>query len=202
MFSLNNKPFFDKSLDKLFRFFFSDVENGLSYPIFRLAAYLVPMVNIELAIINETEEILLTFRKSSTDIPISGWHLPGGIIRVGETLEERVEKTAELELGLSIYEQKIVAMTETLIPKKISRRHFISFLVVCKLKVSNSDALINEGIKNFDWFKLDQLPVDLIPNHERYRPFFDKYSSMKDSEIDSIVIIKQDKAFNYSFEKL
>lgn len=199
-----NLPFFsantlDLLLDKLFRQIFSNPENGLAYPIFRLVAYLVPMINVELAIINSQGKVLLTPRGASPDIPRKGWHLPGGIIRVGERLEDRIRKTAQSEVGLSLLEIRIVAYTEILVPRKISRRHFISFLAICGIDENISQSNENNGYEAA-WFDSSEIPPDLIVNHERYREVLKQLCDSKGASLNSLMFIEQCKIFEKEFK--
>ena len=67
---------------------------------------------------NETRKIqdknlgtLLTWRARGNYDP--GWHVPGGIIRVKETFDRRLEKVAMLELGVRAkYDSHPVAISE------------------------------------------------------------------------------------------
>ena len=184
----------DHIFDKLLRIMFPNAEKGLSYPIFRTVAFLVPMVNIELACIDSNGKILLTRREASSDIPTEGWHLPGGIIRVGEKLTTRIKKTATLELGFDICNEKIISFSETIVPHKIARRHFVSFLAVCEPKISDE----NLGIKSCpgSWFGCDELPNDLIINHERYRNLLKQLCRTKGTEFDALMFVKQCEKFD------
>ena len=181
---------------------FPNAENGLNYPLFRMVAFLVPMVNVELAIINTSGEILLTYRRSSPDIPIPGWHLPGGIVRVGERLQDRIKKTAETEVGFRLTEERIVAMSETLIPKKMSRRHFISFLVICRPKDYDSTIHDYSDLNKFRWFKAEEIPADLISNHSRYRAILKKLCQTGLKQFKSILVVEQSEDFTRHFDDL
>lgn len=79
-------------------------EKGLPEDIFLMTSALIPIPNVDLFILNEKNEILLSWRD---DIFYgSGWSLPGGCLRFYETLEERIEKTAIKELGTSVRVEK------------------------------------------------------------------------------------------------
>ena len=149
------------------------------------------MVNIELAIINLKGEVLLTHRNASSDIPIAGWHLPGGIIRVGEKLQDRIKKTALDECGFLPIEHRIIGISETLIEKKIARRHFLSILVVCICETQILPNTISKGSKEMRWFASKEIPVDLIPNHERYREILTRLCCTRGTMYKPILTIDQ-----------
>ena len=187
----------DQIFDRVLRIMFPNAEQGLRYPVFRTAAFLVPMVNIELACIDSNGKVLLTRREASSDIPAEGWHLPGGIIRVGEKLTTRIKKTAMQEMGFDIINEKIISFSETIVPNKISRRHFISFLAVCEpqIKKGKLSTKSNQG----SWFGYDELPNDLIVNHERYRNLLEQLCKSKGRAYDSMMFIKQCEKFEAQY---
>jgi len=77
-----------------------DPSKGLAEELFSFFSKIVPMVNVDLLIKDEKGRTLLSWR----DDPIhgKGWHIPGGIIRFKETLENRILKVAETEIGLNL----------------------------------------------------------------------------------------------------
>lgn len=80
--------------------------HGLPKSVFNLACLITPMINVDLVVKSPRGEILLTWRDDDNFGP--GWHLPGGVIRVKETAEERLKKVAKHELQLSIYDEEFV----------------------------------------------------------------------------------------------
>lgn len=85
-----------------------------------------PLINVDLLILNEYDEILLSWRDDA--LCGTGWHIPGGIIRHGETMRERLEKTAQRELGfVPKLETNPCKITEILLDQQY-RDHFISHL--------------------------------------------------------------------------
>jgi len=75
----------------------SDSSSGLPEELFFFISRLTPMVNVDLLIKDENGRTLLSWRDDS--FAGAGWHLPGGIVRFKEKLEERVLKVAETEIG-------------------------------------------------------------------------------------------------------
>lgn len=63
----------------------------------------------------------------------AGWHLPGGCVRLKETLEQRLHVCAKSELGTDVLcDMKPVLIMENIEPKRDrGRTHFISFLYQC-----------------------------------------------------------------------
>lgn len=108
-----------------------DPNKGLPEDVFEAVSSLTPMVNVDLLFRDEAGRVLLIWREDA--VCGNGWHIPGGIIRYKETREERLNKTAQAELGTSIsYDSVPVAVNEIIVPQKV-RGHFISFLYRCYL---------------------------------------------------------------------
>ena len=108
-----------------------DPSQGLPEEVFELASAIVPMVNVDMLFQDEQGRILMIWRED----PICGcgWHIPGGIIRIKESLEERLLRTAEDELGTQIqFNPQPMAIHEVILPQTV-RVHLISLLYRCFL---------------------------------------------------------------------
>lgn len=70
---------------------------GLPEKEFLYVSLVTPLINVDLLVINEDGEILLSWRDD--EYYGRGWHIPEGIIQHGETMRKRLELTAERELG-------------------------------------------------------------------------------------------------------
>ena len=55
---------------------------------------------------DENERTLLSWRDDQ--FTGSGWHVPGGIVRFKETMEARLGKVAETEIGTLFYTSKAI----------------------------------------------------------------------------------------------
>ena len=143
---------------------------GLPDDIFYFITRTTPMVNVDLLIKDEKGRILLAWRD---DEYCCGWHIPGGIVRYMETFEQRIQKTAEKELGINVsFDPAPLSIEEILLPELKNRGHFISFLYKCS--VPESFVPDNDGKKpNTSGFLMwhDTCPDNLIKVHERYRKF-------------------------------
>ncbi|WP_195274234.1 hypothetical protein [Blautia massiliensis (ex Durand et al. 2017)] len=101
----------------------------------------------------------------------AGWHLPGGCVRLKETLEQRLHVCAKSELGTDVLcDMKPVLITENIEPKRDrGRTHFISFLYQCvpvdKVQLRLLD---NQEIKgHLGWF--NHIPEHFLPVQDFYR---------------------------------
>jgi colanic acid biosynthesis protein WcaH len=148
-----------------------DKTAGLPDDIFYFISRTTPLVNVDLLVKDKNGRILLSWRDD--EYYGQGWHIPGGIVRFKETLEQRVQRTAKHELGMAVcFDPKPLTIEQFIVPNWDNRAHFISFLYKCSV----SDGFIpdNSGRNEHDagyvkWH--DTCPNDLIQFHDRYRKF-------------------------------
>jgi len=141
---------------------------GLPIDIFNFVSRLTPLVNIDLLIKDEHNRTLLAWRDD--EFSGSGWHIPGGIVRYKESLETRIQKTAEKELSCSVKFNPIPITMNQINCSHITRGHFISFLYECQL---NSHISPNNIKPNNPGYLLwhESCPKNLISSHEMYRKY-------------------------------
>lgn len=160
-------------IDKSIKYLEKQIENpkdGLPEKIFLFASRIIPLVNVDLLIKDDIGRTLLSWRDD--EYSGKGWHIPGGVIRFKETLEERIHKVAELEIGTQVKFDPIPIAISQIILKKDTRGHAISFLYKCSL--TSRDIPKNEGLKetNVGYLKWhNSCPDNLIKVHEVYRKF-------------------------------
>lgn len=147
--------------------------NGLPLDLFEFSTTLLPFVNVDLLIENEKRQILLSWRNDRHYG--AGWQIPGGIIRMMETIDERIQKTALGEIGIEVeYDAAPVAVHENIVKEsriglenQLERAHNIALLYSCKVP---EDFEIDNGDKNetdegyLRWF--DRLPDNLLDCHK------------------------------------
>ena len=143
---------------------------GLPEEVFFFISRLTPMVNVDLLIKDENGRTLLSWRD---DLFVgAGWHLPGGIVRFKEKLEERVLKVAETEIGTVVEFDPVPIAINQIICKHDTRGHFISILYKCFL--SSKFIPMNTGLTNTDKGYLmwhDSCPENMVKVHEMYRRY-------------------------------
>ena len=155
-----------------------DPQEGLPLELFEFCSTLLPFVNVDLFITNEKDEILLSWRDDSHYG--TGWHIPGGIIRMMETIDERIQKTAVREIGCEVYyEKKPIIIYENLIREyragienQFERAHNISLIYRCKLP--NEFEINNTGKNEKDegylrWFTC--FPNDILECHKGLKKY-------------------------------
>ena len=151
----------------------SDPRKGLPEEVFSFVTTLTPMVNVDLLIKDDSGNILLTWR----DDLGGGWHIPGSIIRVQETIRQRLQKTVEKELSCTaVFSDTPIEVKEFIFPELKERSHFISFLYETTLTSLPPNELHSKQGKpsagQFRWFA--QAPDDLLIYHNYYRKYFKK----------------------------
>lgn len=160
-----------------------DHTKGLPESLFIYATTLMPVANIDLLITNHKGELLLSWRDDK--YYGAGWHIPGGCIRILETIEQRIQKTAKNELGCTVkYEKTPLAVRELFVNEQrphlddqLERSHNISLLFSAEVP---EDYCIDNGNKNehesgyLKWFS--GMPEDLLLAHYKlYGDILNKY---------------------------
>jgi len=160
-----------------------DARSGLPQELFLLISSLTPVPNVDLLICNEQNQVLLSWRNDQHYGP--GWHIPGGCIRFGETMMERIQKTALAELGCTVRcDSEPIAVREVIRPPVMAlenpdeRGHNVAILYRCYLP--DSYEINNGNRKETDagylrWFS--KFPDNLLSVHDVYRdvlsPWYD-----------------------------
>lgn len=144
---------------------------GLSDELFYFISRTTPLINVDLLIQDKLGRTLLSWR----DDPYAGtgWHIPGGIVRFKEHLENRILKVAETELGAAVtFDPVPIAISQFIHEKTEVRGHFISLLFRCFLSPDFQPR--NEGVTPEEhgylaWHR--NCPDNLISVHNVYRKF-------------------------------
>jgi 8-oxo-dGTP pyrophosphatase MutT (NUDIX family) len=91
----------------------------------------------------------------------SGWHLPGGGIQRGETVETAARREVREETGAEVGAIKLVGVYSNL--ESYSSGHNILFACEDFVITGKPDHEIAEA----RFFALDELPADMFPGHRR-----------------------------------
>lgn len=149
-----------------------DPTEGLPEELFLFATEITPMVNVDLLVRDDEGRILLSWRDD--EIYGAGWHVPGGIIRLKESFSERIQKTAEIELGCNVIADEMPLEIVPIICQEMPvRGHFISFVYECKLP---NGYCVNNGKRSryergyLEWHKT--FPDDMLEVHSFYKKYF------------------------------
>ena len=110
---------------------------GLPEDIFYLAGRLTPFINVDLLVQDDLGRTLLSWRDESLfeNNLRSAWHIPGGIIRLRETISERLHKVAMNEMGgkLISFSKEPLKVGQFIDHHTKNRSHHIGLLYKCKL---------------------------------------------------------------------
>ena len=144
---------------------------GLPDEVFFYISRTTPLVNVDLLIKDENGRTLLSWRNDQ--YAGKGWHVPGGIVRFKETMEARVKKVAEVEMGANIsFDPVPMAVNQLIHSERNTRSHFISILYKCFL--TGTFVPENKGLRVGDRGYLmwhESCPDNLIKCHEIYRKY-------------------------------
>ncbi|HET6460788.1 MAG TPA: NUDIX domain-containing protein [Syntrophales bacterium] len=144
---------------------------GLPDDVFYYISRTTPLINVDLLIKDEKGRTLLSWR----DDPYAGrgWHVPGGIVRFKETLEERVKKVAQTEIGATIRFDPIpIALNQIINPDRAIRGHFVSFLYKCffpRTFIPHNKGLSKEDVGYLKWH--DHCPANLVRVQRIYKRY-------------------------------
>ena len=151
-----------------------DARQGLPDDLFYLTSRLTLLVNVDLLIVNERGQTLLTWRADQFYGP--GWHVPGGIIRFKEFASERIKKVARSELDVEVAADKEpCALFEIMNPTRDTRGHFISLVYRCRLLSSLNPAQAASSLDaadNGQWIWVDDMPSNIINQQQQFAPLF------------------------------
>ena len=145
---------------------------GLPQEAFYFVSQLTPMINVDLLVKNKLGQTLLTWRDDKFYGP--AWHIPGGIIRFKEKIEDRINKVAENELGCEVkFCTTPLDIREMMNKDRDIRGHFISMLYSCEI-VGNPDNLkrsLDNNPQHGQWAWHEEAPQNLLRVHEPFRKF-------------------------------
>lgn len=143
-------------------------DDGMPEELFLLVSSLVPLPNVDLLVVNQENQLLLS-RRNDLFYPQS-WHIPGGCMRFNEDFAQRIQETAKMELGCAVAFDKTPLAVRNVIRRRNEelrypreRGHNVAVLFRCRLPDGYQ---IDNGEKNEDddgylrWF--DRLPEDFL----------------------------------------
>lgn len=154
--------------------FIPNAQNGLPQEAFYFVSQLTPLINVDLLVKNKQGQSLLSWRDDQFYGP--GWHIPGGIIRFKEPIEDRIRKVAETELGCRVrFAPAPINVRSLVSTERDIRGHFVSLLYLCELDSEPDPARHCDSMmpQSGQWSWHHGAPFNLIKQHEFFRPFID-----------------------------
>jgi colanic acid biosynthesis protein WcaH len=104
--------------------------SGLPDDLYYFISRTTPLVCVDLLVKDSRGRILLSWRDDH--LYGKGWHIPGGIVRYKETFAQRIQKTAERELGVMIkFDSSPVWIEQLVDPDRDNLGHIIAFVYKC-----------------------------------------------------------------------
>lgn len=161
-------------LDKVLEYI-KNAKDGLPIDVFYFVSQLTPLINVDLLVKNKKGQVLLTWRDDRFYGP--AWHIPGGIIRFKERIEDRIEMVAQLELGASVrFAPEPIHIRGLINTERDVRGHFISLLFLCELTTDlpQDRAFIKGDPKPGEWAWHNQAPKNLLKVHEAFREYINE----------------------------
>jgi ADP-ribose pyrophosphatase YjhB (NUDIX family) len=142
-------------------------------------------IDVNPVIVSSKGEIILAKRKKSI---IEGglWHLPGGRVQVGETLEYTLRKVAfnktnlRIELFFSSLKESLVGIYDD--PNRDPREHVVSLAFLCKVLSGK----ISPGVKmdSVKWF-FEEQTEDLEIAFDHRKTVEDSFDILKRLKIEN-----------------
>lgn len=151
-------------------------EKGLAYDTFLFASTITPLINVDLFITDEKGRLLLSWRDDKHCG--TGWHIPGSIIRHGESIFDRLRACAIEEIGIDIeFADEPIKISEIHLNQE-ERNHFISLLYQGKIDSAAISALPLDARdyapENLKWF--DSYPEEgIVYSQEVYVEFIKEW---------------------------
>ena len=143
--------------------------DGLPEELFLFVSRITPLVNVDLLIQDDSRRTLLTWR--SDRFFGSGWHVPGGIVRIKEAAAHRVHAVARVELGAAVtFDPVPILVEEKIRPAWPERGHTVSLLYRCRLANTLDPRLryTPEAPMPDQWLWHERCPENLIRDHRSY----------------------------------
>ncbi len=165
-----------------------DARGGLPEDLFLLVSSLTPLPNVDLLIADEAGRLLLSRRNDQ--IFGKGWHIPGGCIRFGESMVQRVQATARAELGCEVLcDPEPTAVCDVFREPNQEREypnercHHLAILFRCKLPdgyvIDNHD-LTEDDPGYLKWFSA--IPDDMLNVHDVYSDYLKAWIRRKGND--------------------
>tara|TARA_A100001515_G_C4586836_1_gene214782 strand:- start:296 stop:904 length:609 start_codon:yes stop_codon:yes gene_type:complete len=147
---------------------------GLPEELFLFVSRCTPIVNVDTLAYDKEKGFLLSWRDD--EYAGKGWHVPGGIVRFKEKVEDRLVKTivSELKCPVNFSFTGSPITVQEVFPDHETRGHFVSFLYTVTLpedyQIDNGD-LSDTDPGFLQWHK--ECPSNLVECQDMYLPFID-----------------------------
>ncbi len=115
-------------------------------------------VGVGALIINEQNEVLLLLRKKPPEVDC--WSIPGGSVKIFETVEDAIIREVKEELNVDIKIVKLLGVTNHIL--KQEKTHWVSPVFLVQI-TGNQTPLNVEPDSHHDlrWFPINELPHNI-----------------------------------------
>ncbi len=149
-----------------------DPNKGLPEDVFLFLSEISPLPNVDLFVHDNNNRVLLAWRNDPWWG--TGWHIPGGIIRINESFEERIQRTAQAELGTRVFFKEDPLEIRQIINKEFkTRSHHITIVFDCQVPddyVIDNGSLEEHETGYLAWH--EHCPNNILRCHEFYSKYF------------------------------
>ncbi|HTY75985.1 MAG TPA: NUDIX hydrolase [Candidatus Nanoarchaeia archaeon] len=140
-----------------------------------------PVVGIG-AIILRKSEILLEQR--GNEPALGQWTIPGGVVEVGETLEDAVRRETKEETGIEVQDTSLIDVVDQVHLDKQGRIEYHYVIIDYLVKVKPGEPKAASDAKALKWVPLGEVEgYDLTPS---FRRFFVKNKERLESATSSL----------------
>lgn len=135
-----------------------DNPNSLGTPIFNKLCEILPMVAVEVVLVDEHNRVFMSYR---CDEHFVGWHFPGRTLRMGNDIDKELNDLFTKEFGITEFEYSFMFVLNN--NKHIKRGHIVSLVYI-------ATSTQNPGWG--EWF--DVIPENTIDDHiDLYKFYLD-----------------------------
>ena len=119
-----------------------------------------PLVGVGAIIVRDAQVVLV----KRGHAPLLGeWSIPGGLLEIGETLRQGVEREAQEETGLVVRAKELLGVFERIVPDDQKRTRFHYVLVDFLCEVLSGELKASGDAADARWFAADELSVFPLP---------------------------------------
>lgn len=152
-----------------------DKKTSLPEDLYYFISRTTPLVCVDLLIHDTQGRVLLSWRDD--DYYGKGWHIPGGIVRFKETFEQRLQKTAEREIGATVnFDSEPVWIEQLIDTDRENLGHIIAFVYKCRLP---EEFILNNLGRKYCNAGYLQWHDDLINIQDYYRKFIGGFQKLE-----------------------
>ncbi len=133
-----------------------------------------PLVGVG-GFIHDGDKVLMIKRKFE---PNKGrWSLPGGLVEVGETLEEAVRREVREEVGIDVSLEGVLQVVDEVITDENDRVKYHFILIDYLMSPLSKVITLNDESEEFAWFEPEQ--VEVLDVTKNTRLIFRKFVEMQ-----------------------